>query len=550
MRTAERPSGAYARATSGTLRRVLLRALACLACAALGLAGADEGDLHLRLALHGRYTARRNTPRTTLLYDRAAQAFDLGPYLRTTGAERYGSTLASAGVEWRHGRFRGALSADTGELRETAFPEVAPVCFAETATGLDVVGSGSCDTGLLRGGPRFATAVEETRLGASRITSNGRPFEEEASSTLLLRDAFAEVPFGRNDFALVKVGRARFTVGDGFIYDDWATGVEAALDLGAIGPSWDLGASLFYPTRDLPDLAGTTPMLALRVDYLPSLFERAGAFLALYRDRTNGVVELFRGALAESSVVRLLDQATTDAARVTEERILAAVMGAQARSDATLLWIGTSGDLRVAPRIHLEWTGAIDVGRLTLHLPTQDIEGDAFGQLAHVLLRAQAWREVELGAFFLFLSGDLPPTEKSRRGVSPRYDGFLGVAPFVTTTNIFFNGGVSESFASRQATAPGVNGRGVIAPGVTASWDPARSFGVDARAAYLLADEVGPFGGRVYGPELDLELSWSPAGWIAFAAEGDVLFPGSFFAGRRPVTKVVLGVDLGVDLGT
>jgi hypothetical protein len=342
----------------------------------------------------------------------------------------------------------------------------------------------------------------------------------------------------------VKAGRKRFTVGDGFVYDDWATGVEATFDLGAIGPSWDLGASVFYPTRDLPDLAGTTPMLALRAAYLPSLFEHVGAFLALYRDQKNGVVELFRGALAESSVVRLLDPATTDAERVNEERTLAAVLGAQARSDATLLWIGTSGDLRVAPRTHLEWTGAIDVGKLTLHLPLQDVEGDAFGQLAHVSLRAQAWREVELGAFFLFLSGDLPPTEKSRRGVSPSYSGFLGIAPFVTATNIFFNGGVSESFASRQETAPGVNGRGVIAPGLTASWDPGASLGVDARAAYLVADEPGPFGGRVYGTELDLDLSWSPAAWITLAAEGDVLFPGNFFAGRRPVTKVVLGVDL------
>ena len=523
---------------------MLLRALACLAGAALGIASADEGDLRLRLVLHGRYTVRQNTPRATLLYDRAARAFDLGPYLRTTGADRYGSILASAGVEGLHGRFRWGLSADTGELRETAFPEVAPVCFAETSTGLDVVGSGSCNTGLVRDRPRLVTAVEETRLGASRITSNGRPFEDEASSTLLLRDAWAGVAFGRNDFALVKVGRKRFTVGDGFVYDDWATGAEATFDLGAIGPSWDLGASIFYPTRDLPDLGGTTPMLALRADYLPSLFEHAGAFLVLYRDQTDGVVELFRGALAESSVVRLLDPATTEAARVAEARTLAVIMGAQARSEARLVWIGTSGNLRVAPRVRLEWTGAIDVGKLTLHLDTQDVEGDAFGQLAHVRLRAQAWREIELGAFFLFLSGDLPPTEKSRRGVSPRYGGFLGIAPFVTATNIFFNGGVSESFASRQATAPGVNGRGVIAPGLTASWDPSLSFGVDARAAYLLADETGPFGGRVYGPELDLELSWSPARWITLAAEGDVLFPGSFFAGRGPVTKVVLGVDL------
>ena len=103
---------------------------------------------------------------------------------------------------------------------------------------------------------------------------------------------------------------------------------------------------------------------------------------------------------------------------------------------------------------------------------------------------------------------------------------------------------MAETFAARQATAPGVNGRGVLAPGLTASWDPLRSLGIDLRSAYLFSDEEGPFGGRVYGPEVDLEVSWSPLAWLRFAAEADVLFPGSFFAGSAPVSKVVLGVDV------
>ncbi len=521
------------------------RALVCLAAVALGLARADEGDLRFRLVLHARYTDKENTPEPTVLFDRGTRAFNLAPYLSTSGSDRYGSTFASAGVEGHHGRFRWALSADTGEIRRRAFPLLAPVCWSDRSpTGLDVVGSLECNA--LVSARRFVAQIEETRLGATQTTSNGRSLEDEVRSTLLLREAWAGVALGRNDFAQVKVGRKRFTVGDGFIYDDWAAGVEATFDLGALGPSWDVGASLFYPTRDFPSLSGTTPLLALRADYLPSLFEHAGLFLALYRDRTGSVAELFRGALVESSVVRLADPATSAADRVSEEQLLAAILGSRPQSTGNLAWIGTSGNLRLARRLRLEWTGALDVGKLTLHLASgaEDVEGKIFGQLAHLRLRAQVRRDVELGAFFLFLSGDLPPTEKSRRGVSPRYGGFLGVAPFVTATNIFFNGGVSESFAARQATAPGVNGRGVIAPGLTASWDPFRSLGVDARAAYLFSEERGPLGGRVYGPELDLELSWSPARWITLAAEGDVLLPGDFFAGSQPVTKLVLGVDL------
>jgi hypothetical protein len=190
------------------------------------------------------------------------------------------------------------------------------------------------------------------------------------------------------------------------------------------------------------------------------------------------------------------------------------------------------------------------VGSLLIRLPQATTQaeqrGSVLGELAHLRLRARVSRVVELGGFFLFLSGDEPPTARARRGLPEQYGGFLGISPYVTDTNLFFNGGVSDSFASRQATAPGVNGRGVIAPGLTAAWDPAPAFGAEARAAYLVAPHPGPFGGRVYGPEADLVLTWSPARWLQFAAEGDALFPGNFFAGRSTITKVVLGVDVAV----
>ncbi len=519
---------------------------AALALALALPARADDGDLRFRLVLHGRFTDRENRPQPTVLFDRASRAFDLATYLRPQGSDAYASTFASAGVEGRHGWFRWALSADTGELRSQAFPLTAPVCLAalaRTSTGLDEPGSGNC--ALDAQGRRTIFQLEETRFGASQLTSNGRPFGDEVRDTLLLREAWVGAAFGRNDFALVRVGRRRFTVADGFVYDDYGTGIDTRFDLGALGPSWELAASIFYPTREFPSRAGvTSAMLALRADYLPSLFEHAGLFLALYHDSTDSVGELFRGSIAESSVTQLGGTVPGSLAFKLEEQALARRLGAPIDSDANLAWLGTSGSLGLF-RAKLDWTGALCLGRATILLAdARESSGPIFGELAHVRLRTGLLREVEVGGFFLFLSGDLPPIEKARRGLPQRYGGFLGIAPFITDTNIFFNGGVAESFAARQATAPGVNGRGVIAPGVTASWDPLRALSFDARAAYLVAPEVGPFGGRVYGPEVDLEITWSPLPWLRFAAEGDALFPGDFFAGRAPVTKVVVGVDL------
>lgn len=516
--------------------------LAALALAVALPARGEEGDLKFRLALHGRFTDRQNQPQPTLLYDRASQGFDLGPYLRTQGSDAYGSTFASAGVEGRHGWFRWALAADTGEVRTQSFPLTTPVCVARTPTGLDSPGNGTCV--LNAQGRRTIFQLEETRLGASEPTSNGRSLSDEARSTLFLREAWAGAALGRNEFALVKVGRKRFTVADGFVYDDYGTGVEATFDLGAVGPSWDLGAALFYPTRDFPNHSGlTSAMLALRASYLPSLFEHVGVFLAFFRDRTNSVADLFRGSFAEPSVLALLSQAPGSPGYRAEEIVLAASQAARLESEGWLGWGGTTGNVSLLGA-KLDWTGALGFGHVSIDRGANESSSSVFGQLAHLRLRARAAREVEVGGFFLFLSGDLPPSEKRRLGLPERYGGFLGIAPFVTDTNIFFNGGVAESFAARQATAPGVNGRGVVAPGLTASWDPLRGLGLDARAAYLVAPEAGPFGGRAYGTELDLEVTWSPLRWLTFAAEGDVLFPGDFFAGRAPVTKIVLGVDV------
>jgi hypothetical protein len=532
--------------------------LVVLALLAAGAARAEEDELRFTLALHGRFTDLENRPSSTILFDVARDAFAAERYLRPEGSDVYPSVLASGGVEGHRGRFSWGLLADTGELRSQSFPAQADVCFSQRATsasGLAVRGSGKCNVLVNDRSPTFQ--LDELRPAPAQLTSNGRPFEEELTSTLLLREAWAGVTFGPNDFALVRAGRKRFVVADGFVYDDWGTGVEARFDLGAIGPSWDVGAALLYPSRDLPSGARwSSGLLAVRADFLPSLFEHVGLFAAYYRDRSNQLIELFRGSLAEPSVVRLASLVPGSVGYVAENRILVLQLDRPLTGDADVGWAGTSGSLTLG-RARLEWTAALAFGELTVPGVTladlsaasvttrlQPRTNTLFGQLAHVRLGAplgDAWR---VGGFFLFLSGDEPPAEKARRGEPPSYGGFLGISPFVTETNIFFNGGVAESFASRQATAPGVNARGVLAPGASASWTPAEGVQVDARGAYLLAPVVGPFGGRVYGPEVDLELAWSPVSWLTLLAEGDALFPGDFFPGRATVTKVVVGCDV------
>ena len=89
----------------------------------------------------------------------------------------------------------------------------------------------------------------------------------------------------------------------------------------------------------------------------------------------------------------------------------------------------------------------------------------------------------------------------------------------------------------------------MIAPGSNVELDVGRDVDLLARAAWLQAEDDGPWGGRTYGTELDLSATWEAAPWISFGAEVDVLLPGDFFgggqhglqvgAGRRPAHAMI-----------
>lgn len=513
--------------------------------AAATLPGAAVGDVRVEGALHLRFTSLQDIPSTSVLFDRASRSFLIEDYLATTADSKYGSTLASLSLDGRHfdGALHWRLAVDTGELRVHRFPALAPVCKSSSSpTGLDVRRPSICDAGS----PTWP--LEETRLGPRELTSNGRAFGDEARSTMLVREAYAAWSFGRAGFATVRAGRARYAVADGLIHDDYGSGVDVALDLGAIGPPFELRAALFQPTRDFPrTVAGIDPLALVRVDWLPSLFEHAGLFLAARRDRTGGLAELLRGALVEQDVVRLAGLAPGMTGYGLISQDLAGWLSASPASTATMAWAGSSGSLLTFTNQRLLWTLSLLRGRVDRLGPAaapakEDIP--LRGSAAWLRYQASPWPWLSVTPWFLYLSGDRPPPEKNRLGLPNGYGAFLGINPYVTATNLFFGGGLSETFAAREATAPGVNGRGVVAPGLNVELDLGNDVDLLARAAWLRAEYDGPWRGRTYGTELDLSATWEPAPWISFGVEFDVLVPGDFYGGGRNVYKSVLAVDL------
>jgi len=520
----------------------LTAALLALALLAAPPPGAEAGEVRLEAAAHLRLTALGGRPGTEVRFDPAARAFRLDGYLVPEGRERYGSLLAAFRLDGRHrdGALRWTLALDTGEVRLAREPAAVDVCLsAASPTGFDT----ACGP-LARAFP-----VPSTAGGQARLAANGRPLGEEVRATLLVREAAVAWSFGRAGFATLRAGRSRYAVADGLVHDDFATGADLALDLGALGPPLELRAALFQPTRDWPGrVDGITPVALVRADWLPSLFEHAGVFAAARRDRTGSVAELFRGAFEEDAVVRLAGLSPGQPGFAATAAYLLRVLSAAPEADATLLWAGASGSLLPARGHRVAFTAALQRGELQRlgttpagdPLPDVPLHGRALQ--VRWTWSPSPWLEVT--PWLLYLSGDRPPAEKHRLGLPAGYHGFLGVTPYLAATNLFFGGGLSETFAARQATAPGVNGRGVLAPGLEVALDPAEAVALLARVAWLRAEDAGPYGGRTYGTELDLTARWSPRPWLALAAEGDVLWPGDFFGGDRAVTKAILAVDL------
>ena len=527
----------------------------------LGSARADPDDgVSFRGSLHLSLRSDRNVPDETVRYDPAANELTFASYLAPGPQDSFGSLLASMTLVGRalDGDLLGVLTADTGEVRSQRLHVVGQVCWSErTPSGLAVPGSGLCDLYRLSTQTygRVIVPVEETTLESQpQVTSNGQPFKQEVDETLLLREAYVRYRFGRAGFASIAVGSERRVVADGYIHDDYGWGVQLSADLGALGPPLSLSASLFLPTRDLPRASNlSAPMVLVTADFLPSLFDRAGLFAAGLRENGDSLSGASQGALEE----RLVQVADASAPGMPAYRrasqVLAAFSQAPFSGEGTVFWLGTSGRVRAGRSEWISWTAALEGGQIDKVTAGQNPvvlaeRVSLQGELVALHYEADLPRGLGARASFLYLSGDeIPRARLDATGIVPAtgtYRTFLGVSPYLTETNIFFDGGLSESYADREARPPGVNGRGVISPGLSFQWTPADALSLGAKGAWLRAVTAGPFGGLVYGTELDSDLTFEAAGWLSLGVEADVLFPGDFFPSRKPITRGILALDL------
>ncbi len=505
----------------------------------------DDSALWARAGLAARYTVQGGIPSTQVLFDEAAQVFASGLYLTPGASQGYASGLVFAAAGWEATSWLGfRLDVDSGLVRAQSFPNGVVVCTSSTSpSGLVPEGAGACSTTA-----RYL--LPTTTTGPSEVTSNGLTFSEEASQTAFIRQAYAEVTAGRAGAFHARLGRQRLRIADGFVYDDWGLGLDLDLDVGAFGPPFAFSASAFYPSRAWPTgTAWKYPAVAVTAEWTPSLGEWIGLWGAWSSDASGDAATILQEGLVEGQVVELEATAPGSVAYRAASRRLAVLLNSPGTGTTSLGWAGVSGRLDLSTWSELRFTAGAAFG--TVGTTTSGTGGTAvavdvptLGWLLTARFTAQPGSGFTLSPFFIWLTGDSPPSSQQIASGSGTWGGFLAISPYITATNLFFQGGIAESYADRRTSGSGVNARGVVAPGVQVGWTPGHGFDATLKAAWLWADQPSGFGGASYGPEVDLNLSWSPWRWLSVLAEADLLALGDFFPGQGLARKFILGVNV------
>jgi hypothetical protein len=389
--------------------------------------------------------------------------------------------------------------------------------------------------------PADAQVVEGAPL---TLPSNRRPFAwtvqgrdpaDEAAASGFVRELSVRLAL---DEGAVAFGKRRFRVGEGYVYDDYGVGVSAQLEVATPGGRPLLiGGSALLPARDWVSDAWTSPLVSLTLELEFSPLESVRLEGVYFHDDLGA----FGATVQAAGVAELVEAGLPKAA------LVAALAGVGGGAD--LGWLVAAADVLVgAVLLHARALGVFGSADLPIDLgtargPVQNhVTVLAFGgDLSAEWLVSDA---LVLEAFALLLTGDDRPPVRLRGG-DRLSTSFVGVVPFWTFTNLFFQGGLNEAVSQRGASPAGVAGAGVVAAGLGTLVTPHRDWSMESRVAYLWAMDDPPTagGGRGYGLELDFELRWRPLDGLGVAAEADVLFPGSAFAGDAPFWKVQAGLD-------
>ena len=537
--------------TQKPMPRHLLHFSFSVLCTLFFVPQAHAFDWELQLGLYNRLTVQANHVERMLRYDTAKGAFDTASYLRPKLDDVHYSFVVAAAVFVEPTSWLGVgLSVDSGLLQPSGkLPHSEEVTFPLSYKGqtLDQI--------------LPVTTTKDSRAALA----NGQRVADEARQTLFIRQAFLRFAAPETGWISSRVGRFTTEVGSSLVFNDSALGAELLLDFERLRDvPLRVSVQAVLPTRAW-DQGLRSPLVELRVDYVFSAFlslvESVGLVAAFYHDGDNNFGRLLEPSISEAAV-----NAGDAMQNGLYNYLVAYSLAAGAEAQANVGWIGINAR-KLMGDLLLTGTFMVELGKLRLRNPFWDVQQQipssmqpsalpkdeylnlkTLGFALDLTASYQVSETLNVGGFLLYLSGDDNPYTPGASGQDSSYGSFLGVVPYMTHTNLFFSGGMNETFSGRQATTAGINGRGVVALGPNVSWEIIDDLTAGATAAVLLAPVASLNGGKFYGVELDLEGQWAVLQWLKVSAEYDLLAPGSFFAHKTVVHRFMLGLDLTYEL--
>lgn len=486
--------------------------LSILAFVLLGVpaALASGFDVGVDARVVTRGVIERNLPSPGLLYDDAAGAWAPGSYL--------------------------ALREDR------AFPLVWASASVSAALEPWVLGVVTLDPGMVTWAPEHVDTTTRAGLPATstrtarRWRLDGLPPADALERGWMLREVYVELGLLPEQALEVTLGKQRWQVLEGWIYDDHGLGAAARLDLGAlIDVPLALEARALLTHRYWEAALVDLPVFDARatVEWGPG--DRVTGGVALCLDRAGFVPRL----LTASSVEGLVEEGSFEQALVLSL--------AEPTGSSTLGWADAGLELafdevEVAVRGALQWGGASFrfPGGGVAAKKTREVKLP--GAAAALDVAWHATHRLDLTGFAVWFSGGRGPSVRDKGNGS--YGAFVSLVPFLPYTSLFFDGGMGANLATREAQLVGTSGRGVLGGGLGATLEAPRTLTWAVTLAALGSDAGAPFtNGRFYGVEADLGATWTVTRWLDAGAEVAVLTPGTFYRDERTLLRVTVGLD-------
>ncbi|MEO1228531.1 MAG: hypothetical protein AAFZ18_06480 [Myxococcota bacterium] len=417
------------------------------------------------------------------------------------------------------------------------------------------------DTGLVELATGFGDGV--------RVLIDGREAGTRFEETAFIGESWIELELGKNGVFELRLGKLRPRIGAGAIFDAYAFGARVDVDLSLVDAlPIAFRAHALLPDGTFTDRSKQSPFFDLEVS-VPVGRQGTVRFLgAILVDGDDGAATVLQDAVVrggieqlealEAEIVPELRPAIQPAVERGFDRLAA---GLERLSESTALylisssgWLGWLGSSFEAswPAFRIEGSALLGLGEVTLDI-TPDLVLEAFaenelGPIVSEVLADQSQSgpvsvlsgfaqlqahftvssEVQLRAFGLAMTGDtglFPSSDGARQ-----YGSFVGLAPFLPYTSLFFQGGVAGALASPTVASPAPDGAGLLAAGLGCDAFPIEP--VLVRASLSIMGSTVPSeatGGRVYGMEGDIAVDWLIAPGILASIDLAAFVPMDYY---------------------